>query len=106
MQDDTIVIDFISTNKDTKDVTLTIADAYDWKDEAEHLFLMQDKIHTYLAFIETGQSYEIYPNAKGQKIVIALFAKCSLPEIAVAFLEKVNEFVTNAGYEFCYKVTG
>lgn len=101
---DTDVIDFISTNKNTQDVTLTISDELNWEDEEEHLTLLQEKLNSYLEFIETGQLFEEYPQAKGRNISIQVTAKYQVPQIGVDFYKKAVEYVQNEGYDLRYKV--
>ena len=45
-------------------LALMIADHLDWENELQHLTLLQDKINAYVSFIESGQIYSVYPDAK------------------------------------------
>lgn len=47
-------IDSIGINKDNGKVILEISDHLDWSCEYEHLVMLQDKINSYLSFIESG----------------------------------------------------
>jgi hypothetical protein len=49
------VIDAIGVNKESGEVVLTISDHLDWEDTSAHLLVLQDKINTYIAFIESGE---------------------------------------------------
>lgn len=104
MLSDTNVIDFVSTDSDENEVQLSISDELDWENELEHLLLMQKKLATYLAFIESGQLYEEYPQAKDKRLVIQVGAKYSIPDMGKEFYEKVKVTLGEAGYEFKYKV--
>lgn len=44
-------------------VVRTLSDHLEWDDG--HLFLLQEKINTYLAFLESGEVFETYPDSKG-----------------------------------------
>ncbi|MFF2484316.1 DUF6572 domain-containing protein [Paenibacillus sp. NPDC058071] len=57
-------IDGIGKSESDNKVALMIADHLDWENELEHLTLLQDKINAYLSFIESGQIYNVYPDAK------------------------------------------
>ena len=46
-------------------------------DDSEHLLLLQEKLNSYLAFIESGEIYESYPRAMGRQLVIDLVLKHS-----------------------------
>ncbi|HDR7643838.1 DUF6572 domain-containing protein [Bacillus mycoides] len=60
----------------------------DFEDEEEHILLLQEKINTYLSFIETGEIYEVYPEAEGKQFVIKVHAKYPCTEWGKKFLEK------------------
>ena len=66
--DNTKTIDLIGIDNETGIVILTISDHLDWKETDTHLVLLQDKINCYLRFIESGEIYETYPEAKNKNI--------------------------------------
>ncbi|MFF2088873.1 DUF6572 domain-containing protein [Paenibacillus sp. NPDC058174] len=57
-------IDGIGKSESENKLALMIADHLDWENELEHLTLLQDKINAYVSFIESGQVYNFYPDAK------------------------------------------
>lgn len=57
-------VDGIGKSKTENKVALMIADHLDWENELQHLTLLQDKINSYISFIESGQIYDVYPDAK------------------------------------------
>ena len=62
--DQTNKIDFVSVAKDNSHVLLSITDHLDWEtEEGEHLLLLQEKLNTYLHFIESGKLVETFPQA-------------------------------------------
>jgi CRP-like cAMP-binding protein len=94
----TDVVDFISVNEATDEVVLTISDHLEWEsDTKEHLLLLQEKINSYLRFIESGELLESYPNANGRNAVIKIVSKYSLNEEAKEFIDQVKLIVSNAG---------
>ncbi len=96
----TKVIDFIGTDNKTGNINLGVSDHLDWKDpKNEHLLILQEKINTYLAFIESGQLYEEYPSAKGKRVIIRVIGKYPLSEEAKKFYKKSSEIVAKAGFE-------
>jgi hypothetical protein len=95
-------IDFIGTDKETDNIILTISDHLQW--DNEHIYILQEKINSYLAFIETGQIYEDYPKSKGKKIVLEIIAKYPFNDEAIEFLEKVKPVVEGAGFGFNYQI--
>lgn len=91
------IVDAIGTEKTTGDIILTITDSWDWADEGQHLLALQNKINAYLDFIESGEIFQKYPNAKGRKLVIDVVTRFPLPEIGVQFLEKANAACADLG---------
>lgn len=95
---DVISIDLIGN------VVLTISDDLMWDNIDEHLFALQNKINAYLSFIESGNIYQEYPNAKERNIVIEVIAKYEASNDAKLFLDKVKEILLSAGYQFGFRV--
>ena len=101
--EDAQVIDIISTPKDGNGVTLTATDHLEWGDR-EHLMMLQDKLNSYLSFIESGEIYEQCPNFTGNKIIIDLVCKYPPDEEGVKFLRLCQEAMLDAGFLFTYRV--
>lgn len=57
-------VDGIGKSKEENKIVLMISDHLDWDNEMLHLKLLQDKINAYIEFIESGQVYNNYPDAK------------------------------------------
>ena len=91
-------IDFIGVNDETGELSIGISDHLPWIPADEHLDILQTKINNYLNFIENGQIYESYPDAKGRKIVITVLVKYSLTKEALIFIEKITSILKDAGY--------
>ena len=82
----------------TNEVKLFIADHLDWSDaKGDHMFMLQDKINEYLAFIESGELLQEYPKAKGKKAIIQVIGKFELTQIAKDFYEKANKVILPSG---------
>ncbi len=97
----TDTVDIISTTPDGK-IILTISDHNSW-DETWHLQLLQDKIKSYLQFIESGQIFEDYSNAVGRKLTIETIMQFEPNEEGISFLEKAKEIVNKAGIGFQWR---
>ena len=97
--DETDKIDFLWKDELSGRVMLTITDHLDWKkkDEGEHLLLLQDKLNTYLYFVESGQLWEAKPEYKGLPVVIHVRAKYRLSKEAAKFYKTVEKGVAEAG---------
>lgn len=100
---DTDKIDFISTKVDSETVVLTISDHLEWGN-IEHLETLQEKLNSYLRFIENGEIYDIYPNAKGKKLKINIRLKYPPDEDGKEFLNKCTEIILSSGYQFTCEV--
>jgi hypothetical protein len=96
------IIDIIGTTPDGK-VMLTISDHHSWE-ETWHLQLLQDKINAYLQFIESGQIFDVYPNAVKRDLIIETTMKYQPTIEAISFLEKAKEIVEGAGIGFQWVV--
>lgn len=97
------VVDAISIN-DADEVVLTISDHLDWEDEHEHLLLLQEKINTYLSFIESGEIYDSYAKANGKKIVIEVISQFELSNGAEDFVSKATAAILDVGFELRQKM--
>jgi hypothetical protein len=97
--DQTDKIDFMWKDDQSGRVMLTITDHLDWKkkDEAEHLLLLQEKLNTYLYFIESGQLSKAKPAYKGLPVVIHVRAKYKLSREAAKFYKLAEKSAADVG---------
>lgn len=95
------VVDFISIDKE-ENVVLTISDHLEWDTSNEHLLLLQEKLNSYLHFIEGGELYESYPDAKNRHIVINIVTKYLPSKDGQTFLDRSREVLKAAGYGFSF----
>lgn len=84
------VVDAIGTEPDTGSVVLSIIDSWDWSDSARHLAALQEKLNCYLEFIESGQIFDAYPDAKSRPIVIDIIGRFDFPISTDDFFKKVS----------------
>lgn len=101
--DQTNVVDAIGVDKENGVLVLTIADHLPWSDTSEHLLLLQEKLNTYLAFLEGGEIYQVYPDAKGRNVVIELLFKYPPNEHSLEFLAKAGFAIQQAGFELIHR---
>jgi hypothetical protein len=98
---DTKVVDIIAVPEwEPDNVILLITDHLEWGDKAEqgeHLLLLQEKINTYIAFIESGEILESYPPSKGKSPIIRINGLYELPEQGEFFIDRVAEIVKEVG---------
>ena len=98
------VVDFIGIDRKTQSVVLSISDHLLWEDD-NHLDLLQGKINKYLEFIENGEIYEIYPNAKDRAICINLICKYELNANAKDFVDYVKTAIHDTNIVFSYEIS-
>lgn len=104
--DETDKVDFITVDKQTGDVWLTITDHLEWEEnDGEHLLLLQEKLNTYLGFIENGEMYERVPATKGRRIVIDVVGKYPLSEQAKNFFERSSVAVSALGMSLQFRLS-
>jgi hypothetical protein len=96
-------LDYVSVNKESGHVVLSISDDLDWDEQQRHLLLLQDKLNFYLGFIESDQIYIDYPDAKGREIDIRIYCQYTIPEVGVEFLNKVVTLFKQSGYNLQVK---
>lgn len=100
--DQTGVVDAIGVDSTTGQVVLTITDHLEW--DNEHLLLLQEKLNTYLSFVESGELLDFYPDSKGREVFINVVCKFPPNEIAKGFLSQVGGIVKGAGMKFDWRV--
>lgn len=86
-------IDGMGKGKENIELILLITDHLDWKNEQEHLMILQDKINSYLGFIESKQYVETYPNDNFENCVIEIHFKNGISENCFKFLDVVAKQV-------------
>ena len=96
------IIDFISTSPD-RQIVLTISDHLRWDEKNDHLFLLQEKLNSYLRFIESGEIFESYPAAKNKYLIIEIAIQYEPNEVGFAFLTRCKETIVNVGIGFKWR---
>ena len=91
-------IDFTAFDHQAGEMCLVISDHLDWTEQGEYLLLLQSKLNSYLAFIESGEIYAKLPKAIGKKIVILVMGKFSLSEEASKFYRLAGGATKDAGF--------
>lgn len=91
------VIDMVGTTSDGI-VTLTVSDHLAWEDEGGHLLTLQNKINTYIYFIESGNIYKEIPLGNGKPLAIKIYFKYEpTGHMTISFLEKVSVILKGLG---------
>jgi len=99
-------IDIVAARPDSRVVKLVIADHLPWDDVDTHSRLLQDKINTYLEFVESGQLSRLkepkIPASPEIRITVA--AQHRPTEEARKFLARVEQFLLGVGIGFDVEV--
>jgi len=95
-------IDAIGMEKEAKRVFLSIIDSLVWDDENVHLFTLQEKINTYLYFIESGELLKALPDAKGFDIAIEVILKHIPTDQAITFFDKTTQILLDKNIVFVF----
>ena len=99
---DTDSIDAIGMETEAKRVFLSIIDSLVWDHDDVHLFTLQEKINTYLYFIESGELAKALPDAAGFDIAIELILKHMPTEQAITFFDKTTQILLDKGIIFVF----
>ena len=95
-------VDFISTSPEGN-VMLTISDHLPWDKENKHLLALQDKLNSYLMFIESGEIFESYPTAKSKSLIIEVVMKYKPNEVVLVFLTQSKNTIENTGVQLKWR---
>ncbi|WP_119939198.1 DUF6572 domain-containing protein [Neorhizobium sp. NCHU2750] len=99
-------IDFYSIDRISGDLWLTISDHMPWDiDDGNHLVILQDKLNTYLSFIESGEVHSKVPSSNGRRIVIILVGKFPMSSRAESFFQMAAISVARAGFSLRFQLT-
>ena len=102
---DNKTVDGVALTDDNNGIILLIADHMDWRDEYQHLVMLQEKINVYITFLEEKQYEDIY---KGENItygIIEIHFLYSLTANAEKFLQLVQNQVAELGVKIQYCVS-
>ena len=97
-------IDSIGTDSGFGNVILTINDDLSWSNEYEHLNILQDKINSYLEFVDNGELYKNYPNAEGKRVEILINFKNGITPKWQAYLNRVRNKLIFIGINVVYNI--
>jgi hypothetical protein len=102
--EDTKSIDAIGIDKHTGVVILKIFDHLDWQEEGQHLYLLQEKINSYLRFMESGEVAQAYPDSQGRQLQISISFQEKPVANAIKFLDTAAKIIADAGFSLTYAI--
>jgi hypothetical protein len=99
------VVDFVTIEKASGNLRLSISDHLAWEENEEsHLALLQSKLNAYMRFIQSGEIFDKVPEAKNRSIVISLVGKFPLSENADRFFQIVRAAMESAGVRLQFQL--
>lgn len=88
------IIDGIAYEEDNRLLILEIYDHLGFEQEIEydHMMMLQDKLNTYIWYIESEQYKEVYPNTDfdGYSFKINVCFMCEMSQFCIKFLDHVK----------------
>jgi len=97
------VVDAIGLDNETGQVVLTLVDHLPWG-ELKHVEFLQAKLNAYLAFVESGELLESYPQTEARSVGIQVVCKYSPDAVGVGFFENAERTIRGAGFDFAWRV--
>jgi hypothetical protein len=101
----TRVIDRVGVEAGSGHVVLTVVDEMDWSDDQLHLLALQQKLNTYLSFVERGEVFRRLARSGGPTlprttpVKVGIVARHPFPPYAMAFLEYARHVFESSGME-------
>jgi hypothetical protein len=92
------VVDVMSIDPNSGHVVLTISDHLDWSDTEQHQQILQRKFNAYLAFVESGEILQRYPEAKGRSVMFDVVFKYRPDQEGRNFLGRARQVIESAGF--------
>ncbi len=94
----TDMVDILGIDRETGHVVLTESDHLNWSDTVGHQTILQKKLNTYLAFVESGEILEQYPTAKDRPVAFRVVFQVPPDESGRALLARAREAIESAGF--------
>lgn len=98
------IIDIVAFDEKTEKVNLIIMDDQMWEDPRDHIDKIQEKVLSYVAFIESGALVKKYPSVAEKAIVIKVVFEHSPCEEGIRFINEVIDILSDTGYVLEYNV--
>lgn len=95
-------IDIVATRPGSNAVVLVVADHLPWDDLDEHLRVLQAKLNTYIAFIESGQLLQVEepPIPANPDVRIRVVMRHAPPPAAHEFFKRAGAVLEGIGVGF------
>jgi hypothetical protein len=94
----TDVVDILGIDRETGHVVLTINDHLDWSDSVGHPTILQKKLNTYLAIVESREILGQYSKAKNRPVAFRVVFQVPPDESGQAFVARARDVIESAGF--------
>lgn len=98
------VIDYISTDRATGSVLLTVSDHLTWENAEEHLSVLQRKLERYVDFVRSGQLAEQRPDSAERSIVIDVILRHPPSEEGLTFFQNAGKQLEESGIQLVHRM--
>ena len=102
---DSKTVDGAALTNDKNGIILLITDHVDWRDEYEHLVMLQEKINAYISFLENKEYEDIYRGETIMYGIIEIHFLYTLTANEERFLQSVQDQVAELGVKIQYFVS-
>jgi hypothetical protein len=96
---ETDTIDYIYLEERSDAPVLVVSDPLGWSppEEAPHIELLTEKLNTQIAFVNTGQIVQVWPEFREDRIVwVEVAARCALSPRAEQFYQHAGSVLAEA----------
>ncbi len=98
------IVDAIGIDPATGEVVLTISDHLDWGNGEHHLQALQEKLNTYISFVESGELHRVYPDSSNRTVLIDLVARHEFTPEAERFFALARSVMDSVPIRFRARV--
>lgn len=92
-------VDGAAITKDKKGLVLLIADHLEWGDEYDHLFLLQEKINSYISYCENKEYSNLFDDKTIEYAIIEIHFHKEPTLKAIDFLNVVQNQIGELGIQ-------
>lgn len=103
---DNKTVDGVALTDDRTGIILLITDHLDWNSEYQHLLMLQEKINTYISFLEEKQYVDIYKDENITYGIIEIHFQYGITANVEKFLQTVQNQIAQLGVMVRYCVSG
>ena len=99
---ETDTIDYIYLEERSEAPVLVVSDPLGWgpREEDPHIELLREKLNTQIAFVNTGQLVQVWPEHQDGKIVwVEVAARCALTPKAEDFYHHAGQVMAEANMQ-------